>query len=147
MITFLVLAALLTVGGVLVVALPLLRRGPAAGTPPAPWMALGCALFLIVGSALLYARLSTWSWHSAAPPDSPQTMVARLARELEANPQNLEGWLMLGRSYIVLQEFPLALRAFERADRLSGGKNVDAVLGEAEVLALQDPTELDGRAG
>ena len=34
---------------------------------------------------------------------------------------------MLGRSYVVLQEYPLALRAFERADRLSGGKNAEAL--------------------
>jgi cytochrome c-type biogenesis protein CcmH len=74
-------------------------------------------------------------------------MVARLARQLEGDPKNLEGWLMLGRSYVVLQEYPLALRAFERADRLSEGKNVEALLGEVEALALQDPAELEGRAG
>ena len=74
-------------------------------------------------------------------------MVARLARQLEQDPKNLDGWLMLGRSYIVLQEFPLALRAFERADRLSDGKSVEALMGQAEALALEDPSELEGRAG
>jgi cytochrome c-type biogenesis protein CcmH len=74
-------------------------------------------------------------------------MVARLARELERDPQNLEGWLMLGRSYIALQEYPLALRAFERADRLSDGKSADALTGEAETLVLTDESELNGRAG
>ena len=54
---------------------------------------------------------------------------------------------MLGRSYLVLQEYPLALRAYERADRLSGGRNVEALIGEAEALALSDESELDGRAG
>ena len=51
------------------------------------------------------------------------------------------------RSYLVLQEYPLALRAFERADRLSGGKNAEALMGEAEALALTDESELEGRAG
>ena len=37
----------------------------------------------------------------------------------------------------------MALRAFERADRLSGGKSVEALLGEAEALALQDPSRTD----
>src|SRR5260370_19833401 len=74
-------------------------------------------------------------------------MVARLARELEPEPQNLDGGLMLGRSYIALQEYPLALRAYERADRLSDGKNADALTGEAETLALTDESELNGRAG
>jgi cytochrome c-type biogenesis protein CcmH len=145
MITFVVFAAALTAAGVIGVVIPLLRsRGALA---PAPWAALGAAGVLVLGSVLLYLSWSNWSWRAAPAADSPQTMVARLARQLEADPQNLEGWLMLGRSYVVLQEFPLALRAFERADRLSGGKNVEALIGQAEALALQDPAELEGRAG
>jgi cytochrome c-type biogenesis protein CcmH len=73
-------------------------------------------------------------------------MVAQLARKLEHNPDDLDGWLMLGRSYVALQEFPLAYRAYTRADRLAGGKNVEALLGEAQALAMSDPGELDGRA-
>src|SRR5260370_27296351 len=74
-------------------------------------------------------------------------MVARLARELERDPQNLEGWLMPGRAYVALQEYPLALRAFERADGWSEGKKAEALPGEAETLALTDESELNGRAG
>ena len=92
---------------------------------------------LVIGSALLYVAWSNWSWSKAPAADSPQTMVARLARQLEENPNNVEGWLMLGRSYAVLQELPLALRAFERADRLSAGKNAEALIGQAEALVLQ----------
>ena len=144
-VTFVVLAAALTVAGVLAVALPLLRaRGPES---PAPWAALAAGAVLVAGAAVLYVTWSNWSWRAAPAADSPQTMVARLARELERDPKNLDGWLMLGRSYVVLQEYPLALRAFERAERLSEGRSVEALLGEAEVLALQDPAELDGRAG
>ncbi len=144
MVGFILLAAALMVAAVLVVVVPLLRRGATA--PPAPWTALGAAGVLVVGSAVLYVTWSNWSWRTAVPADSPQTMVARLARQLEKNPQDLSGWLMLGRSYTVLQEYPLALRAFERAERLSNGKNADALTGEAEALVLSDSDELDGRA-
>ncbi len=144
MVGFILLAAALTLAAVLVVVVPLLSRGGSA--PPAAWTALGAAAVLIVGSALLYVTWSNWPWRTATASDSPQSMVARLARQLERHPQDVPGWLMLGRSYTVLQEYPLALRAYERADRLSDGKNADALTGEAEALTLNDDTELDGRA-
>src|SRR6266480_308907 len=149
MITFVLLAAALTVAGVIAVAIPLLRRGTGATTPttPAPWAALAATVLLVIGSAMLYVSWSNWPWKAVIPADSPQSMVARLARQLERDPQNLDGWLMLGRSYIALQEYPLALRSFERADRLSGGQNAEALTGEAEALVLTDESELNGRAG
>jgi cytochrome c-type biogenesis protein CcmH len=146
MVTFLLLAGVLIIAGVAVVAVPLLRRSPTQ-LAPAPWAALAAAGVLVIGSAVLYATFTNWSWHAAPADDSPQTMVARLARKLEGDPQDLNGWLMLGRSYIVLEQFPLALRSFERADRLAGGKNAEALVGEAESLTMSDENELDGRAG
>jgi cytochrome c-type biogenesis protein CcmH len=148
MVAFVLLAAALTVGGVMLVAIPLLRRAATpAATAPAPWAAMAAAALLVIGSAVLYVSWSKWSWRDAPAADTPQSMVARLARQLEHNPQNLDGWMMLGRSYVTLQEYPLALRAFERADRLSDGKNAEALTGEAEALALTDESELTGRAG
>ena len=145
MMTFVLLAAVLTIAGVALIAVPLLKKKPVEYSP-APWAALIAAGVLVIGSAVLYARMTNWSWNPKATEDTPQTMVARLARRLEQNPDNLEGWLMLGRSYTQLQEFQLATRAFQRADRLAGGKSADALIGEAEALARSDEAELDGRA-
>ena len=146
MTTFVVLVAAFTVALVILVALPLLRAGTATQAP-ARWAAVAVAVLLVAGSSALYVLWSNWKWHQAAEADSPQTMVARLARRLEQDPKNLDGWLTLGRSYLVLQEYPLALRAFQRADRMSGGKSAEALMGEAEALALTDESELAGRAG
>ena len=146
MITFVLLAAALTLASVVAVAIPLLRRG-AAGPATAPWSALAAAALLVIGSAALYLTWSNWPWRATRAADSPESMVAQLARRLEHDPTDLNGWLMLGRSYTVLQEYPLAVRAFGRAVQLSDGKNAEALSGEAEALALSDESELDGRAG
>ncbi len=146
MITFVILAAVLTVAGIALIAIPLLKKRPVEYSP-APWAALIATVILALGSTLLYLRWTNWSWQAKSAEDTPQTMVARLARKLEKNPDDLKGWLMLGRSYTVLQQYQLATRAFQRADRLAGGKNADALVGEAEALALADETELDRNAG
>jgi cytochrome c-type biogenesis protein CcmH len=146
MLGFILLAAALAAAAAAAVAIPLVRRSPTA-LATAPWAALGAGALLLIGPAVLYVGWSNWRWPGAAAADSPQTMVAHLARRLEKEPRNLDGWLMLGRSYTVLEEYPLAVRAFQRADRLSDGKSAEALVGEAEALALTDESELDGRAG
>ena len=78
----------------------------------------------------------------ARPADPPAAAafsepVERLAARLEANPDNLEGWLLLGRSYVVLQRYPEAADALRQAAALSGGDpEVLGMLGEAIVWAL-----------
>lgn len=147
MTTFILIAIALTIAAIAVVIVPLLRKR-AGSSEPAVGAAFAVAGVLVFGAAALYVVWSNWSWSAAEESaDSPQTMVSRLARRLERNPDDLEGWLMLGRSYAVLEQYPLAMRAYQRADRLAGGKNAEALVGLAEALVLTDETELDGRAG
>lgn len=146
MIAFIILAAALTIAAVGAIAVPLLRRD--SGTTQASWTALAVAAVLGVGATGIYLSLSNWSWsRAAAAEDSPQAMVGRLARRLMDNPNDLQGWLMLGRSYTVLDQTELAARAYERANQLAGGKNADALIGLAEALSVQDESQLSGRAG
>ncbi len=51
-------------------------------------------------------------------PGSIEEMVARLEQKLEQDPENPEGWYMLGRSYMATQQYPKAAQAFERVNRL-----------------------------
>jgi hypothetical protein len=85
MISFVVLAAVLTVTVVVLMAVPLLKKSPLA-LSPAPWAALGATVLLVIGSAILYVSWSNWSWHTNTPADSPQTMVAGLARKVDRIP-------------------------------------------------------------
>jgi cytochrome c-type biogenesis protein CcmH len=144
--TFIVYAVLLTLVASVAVIWPLaLRRHD---TPP-NWAVAGVGTLIVaVGAALLYPAWSQWKWSVPEPAaDSPTAMVGRLARRLEREPNDLEGWLLLGRSYAVIEQYPLSARAYGRADRLANGRNVDALTGMAEALVLSEQSGLDGRAG
>ena len=45
-------------------------------------------------------------------------MVAQLAARLQSQPDDIDGWLRLGRSYSVMQERDKAVDAYERAAHL-----------------------------
>jgi cytochrome c-type biogenesis protein CcmH len=148
MITFIVIAAAMGLAVAALLAVPLLSPRPVA--PRSPRTALAVLVVLVGGAGALYATFSNWHWSAAqadAAAGSPQTMVATLARRLASNPDDLNGWLLLGRSYSVLEETPLAVHAYERANALAKGQNADALLGLAEALVSQDATQLTGRAG
>jgi cytochrome c-type biogenesis protein CcmH len=69
-------------------------------------------------------------------------MAQALAKKLEANPDNQEGWVMLGRSYRTLEKFDSAVSAYDRALKLSADD--DLKLERAEVLALKAQGNFEG---
>jgi cytochrome c-type biogenesis protein CcmH len=143
---FLIIAAILAVCAAALPVAPLLWRR-AAGAPAAPWVAVALAALVLGGAAGLYAHWSNWSWAPAPSDASPQGMVGRLARRLEKQPDDVQGWILLGRSYAVLEQYPLAQRAYQRADRLAKGANIEALVGLGEALTLQNEASLLGPAG
>jgi cytochrome c-type biogenesis protein CcmH len=147
MTAFVAIALVLAIISAASVAGPLWRGG-VAGAPGARVAAGASVAAVLLGATGLYVTWSDWNWDSASSPaDTPVAMVASLARRLEREPDDLQGWLMLGRSYSALEQYPLAARAYQRADRLSNGRNAEALTGWAEALTLGDENELQGRAG
>ena len=144
---FVIVAGLLAVATAVLLVWPLLRRR-ADGRPAGVASAIGVAAIAVIGSAALYAALSKYSWtEQSSVADTPAAMTAKLAARLAKEPNDLDGWLMLGRSYSQLQQFELAIRAYQRADRLAEGKSIEAVFGVADILVALDMEELRGRAG
>jgi cytochrome c-type biogenesis protein CcmH len=146
---FVLIAGTLAAGTALLVLLPLMKRRTDS-KPAATATALVLVLGILLGTAGLYRAFSSYDWQGAgqAPvADTPAAMAAKLAAQLAANPDNLNGWLMLGRSYGVLEQYPLAVRAYQRADRIANGGSSEALLGIAENLVAQDPEQIRGAAG
>lgn len=67
-----------------------------------------------------------------------EKMVAGLAERLKAEPDNQEGWVMLGRSYLVLGRYNEAAQAYERASRLSVEDDAELLTNFAETLAFSN---------
>jgi cytochrome c-type biogenesis protein CcmH len=152
--TFLVIAALMASAAVALVSWPLLRTpvggaGEAGEARAARIPAIALALFLPVAAGGLYHLWSTYTWNPAdltTGPMSVEQMVSRLERRLERSPNDVEGWLMLGRSDVALNRYEKAVAAYERAYQLSDGKSAQAAAGLGEAMALVDPRAIDGRA-
>lgn len=144
-VTFLAAAALLIIACAALLLRPLLRRRE--DVSPARATAIATIVLLTAGAGL-YAVFSEYSWQDSRDvADTPAAQAAALARQLAKNPDNVEGWLSLGGKYMDLEQFPLAARAYQRADELAKGRNAEAILGLAESLLANDVEEIRGRAG
>jgi cytochrome c-type biogenesis protein CcmH len=108
-----------------------------AGSSAMPAM-LGIALPLC--AILLYLALGNPAALNPPPPeqrfsaDEIERMVSGLAAKLEKEPDNLQGWAMLARSYKAMGRLPDAIAAYERAGKLVDG-NADLLVEYADALA------------
>jgi cytochrome c-type biogenesis protein CcmH len=122
----------------------------AASARPKLALAVAVGIAMPVASGLLYARLG-----SPALPDQPlaqrnvpseqrhapdnkeiANLVERLATRLQNDPNDRAGWILLGRSYVMLERHQEAVAAYARAVALDP-KDAEAQMayGEAQVYA------------
>ena len=66
--------------------------------------------------------------------------IADLENKLKQDPENLEGWRMLGRSYLVSKNYEGAVEAYAKANELANGSNPDVLVsyGEAKGFAANN---------
>ncbi len=118
-------------------------------------LALLLALTLPVFAGLWYWQAGSWRTaqqiatapaEGGAPSDAEiEAMVAKLAARLQAQPDDAEGWSMLGRSYFVMSRFEDAAKAYAKANELSKSAKTDWLVSEGEALALSRDRDLLGR--
>ncbi|MFP6758887.1 MAG: c-type cytochrome biogenesis protein CcmI [Alphaproteobacteria bacterium] len=116
--------------------------------PPAPlWRGLGVGLILVVIpglSLLIYSSIG-----APGAPDRPlaaradeaptampgdvDEMITKLAAKLEEDPDNLEGWMLLGRSFAFMERYQDAATAFASAAALAPDDD-DIVISYGEAL-------------
>jgi cytochrome c-type biogenesis protein CcmH len=149
---FIAICAIFIAAAIGLIAWPLLRSsGTGTGAPRAGIAAAVVAAALPVTAFLIYFSLSRWDWRAPAesmPATVPdlQRVVTELQQRLTSQPDDVEGWKLLGRSATVLGDYPLASRAFGEAYTRTGGDDPEAIVGYAESKILLDEREIDGEA-
>ncbi len=76
-------------------------------------------------------------------PQRIQANVAALAKKLEENPNDVAGWIMLGRSYSSLEKFSEANAAYKKAIELKSD-DADLLADYGFVLAMANGKSLSG---
>lgn len=124
-----------------------------AGRAPAYAIAFGIpivavVLYMMLGNSAALSENSA----TARPPQAggPMTQqgieanVAALAKRLEQNPNDAQGWSMLARSYLNLEKYTEASPAYARATSLNAN-DTDLLLEYAFVLAMTNNRQLAGK--
>ena len=108
----------------------------------------GCVATIVIISLGLYAYQGRPGLPSGAgtgeQPDI-EAMVTSLAARLENEPDDLNGWKMLGRSYMTMQNFAGAVQAYERALEIEESQNPQTMVDLGAALLARDKTGIEGR--
>ena len=158
---FILICAVMLVAAIAYLAVPLVRSvpSPAKGAPAAPRstaVLVALVVALPLAAAALYSRISNFPWNNpaAAAPMPPghgegaagdmNEVMAQLEARLATNPGDVEGWQMLGRTYLVTGDAAKAAAAYQKAIDLTGGNDPALKLDLAEALILtEDPAVQD----
>jgi cytochrome c-type biogenesis protein CcmH len=118
------------------------------------WIVYVLALGVPLLAGALYLTLANYQAisHSAEMAVDPDTlklaeinkMVDGLAEKMKNNPDDAQGWLMLGRSYKFQQQYPKAVDAFANAYHLLGDQ-AEVMLLYADALAYASDKNLAGK--
>ncbi len=132
-------------------------------TRPALRSAIALALLIPLGSVLTYLalgrpdaavpQLSRTSAPAATTadaagrhnvtPEQIEKMITALAERLKSEPNNADGWLMLGRSYTALGRYRDAAIAMRRANDLAPG-NASLIADLADIVGMAQNKRLAG---
>jgi cytochrome c-type biogenesis protein CcmH len=171
--TFIIVCAVMLVAAIGLVGLPLLRREPVVAdgqkargrkakgqqeAPRATGALAALAVALPLGAVAFYSGVSNFPWdnpsaaaskpagHGEGDAASMAEVTQQLEARLAANPGDVEGWQMLGRTYLVTGGAAKAVTAYEKANELTGGGNPALQLDLAEALVLTDDPAVQDRA-
>jgi cytochrome c-type biogenesis protein CcmH len=164
MTAFIAVVALMVLAAIALLIYPLVGPAPAVvkgeSVPPkAAPLAFALAVAVGLGAVALYSQINNFPWDSptsaqSLPPGheglgtggSMNEVAATLEARLQKEPNDFEGWRMLGRTYLVSGDAAKAASAYEKANSISPQKDMALMLDLAEALVLTDDPAAQPRA-
>ncbi len=123
------------------------------------WMALPLLLLVPAASVTLYLMLGEYrvienpelaralppnhGQAAAAPQMTLEEMETRIKEKLREDPEDAEGWFMLGRTYMAQQQYDKAVTAYQRSNDLVADEP-GIMFALADALAMQNDGNLLG---
>ena len=135
------------------------QKGSVSTIPKLSALALAC--ILPIAAFAIYAELGApelpafpFAERPSAQPQTAQSeageleaQTAKLAERLRRQPEDSDGWALLGRSYLALGRYEESIEAYRQADERSGGSpGIASALGESLVLASRGIVTPEARA-
>lgn len=146
MIRFWVAAAFLAAVALGFLLVPLARERRRRGS----WSLSGLGVSLATVPCAVGLYLFVTTFNSEAPTgasEAEMAMVSQLAAKMVENPDDVAGWRLLGRSYLVLGQYGLARRAYLEAWQRTPAPDSELKLGLSEALIYTDRASLLADAG
>lgn len=145
MTAFWTFAALLTVAALVIMLWPLWRKRREQGRWSVPGLVAVTAI--IPAAFALYSHVTTWDPVAAQRASDSNRLVEQLAERMRQMPDDVEGWILLARSYMALGRYPEAVAAYREAWNRTPVRSNEFKLAYAEALVFADRTQLTGEAG
>lgn len=105
------------------------------------------ALYTYVGTPeaiqSMSAQVEATTANGQPSADEVRNMIANLEQRLVDNPDDLQGWSVLSRTYLALGQYPKARRALKRVIEL-GGESDQAYASLADASALANNGDMNG---
>jgi cytochrome c-type biogenesis protein CcmH len=138
------------------------RSGTDEATTPrrsGAWTAAGIAALFPIAAVALYLVLGTpvalspdaaktaaaaGGGDHAMSPDQIETMIGQVKQKLAQDPSNIDGWVVLARTYYVTGRASEAAAAFERAVALAPN-DADLIADWADTLGVAQGRSLEGK--
>ena len=117
------------------------------------WLILVILVVLPVLSISLYLQLGDTDATAKAEMQAEndrnlaqmRDMIVQLLERLKQNPNDLQGWLMLGRSYLYLEQYPQAAEVYARLYKFQPD-SLEVMLDYANSLAMSQNGQMAGLA-